>query len=55
MTEGGKYSWHITSYECMQLQQFEMPLPTATLVQECWRTMYTHSHMIRTGPFGQHG
>jgi len=47
MTEGCKNSWHITSYECMQLQQFEMPLLTATLVRER-RTMYKHSYMIRT-------
>ena len=29
-----------------------MPLPTATLVQERWRTKYKHSYMIRIGPFG---
>lgn len=52
MTEGYKNCWHITSYECIQLQQLDMPLPTATLVQEHWRTMYKHSYVIRTGPVG---
>jgi len=52
MTEGCKNSWHIISYKCIQLQQFEMPLPTATLVQERWKIKYKHSYMIKTGPFG---